>query len=288
MNEREPSVPSYTAMATTAFIASVGFVGIVAFHIGIAYSHPSSEQVTGTVNTERLERMIEQRINTELERNRLVGPEFRELFAEAVADYSATQRSAAVREKQAEASHASVNLRPVTENDWIMGTLDAPVVLVEYGSYACGFCQRAHSVFHDLMEQYDGQLAWVYRHFPLGIGGNDEQQAVAANCVGELGGNNAFWAFSDALYENAIYDNRTILTFLNQWDISPSAMDECTSNPGTMVESIRDHAAAGRAAGVTGTPGNFLLGPNGEIVPMPGAQPHTEFERVIDRLLSNV
>jgi|AntRauTorcE11897_2_1112592.scaffolds.fasta_scaffold08011_3 protein-disulfide isomerase len=99
-----------------------------------------------------------------------------------------------------------VAINPVDDNDHIRGNIDAEVVLVEYSDFFCPFC----SSFHDTMKQIVGtyeadQVAWVYRHFPIPQLQGHEQAplyAQASECVADLGGNDAFWSFSDSVFAN--------------------------------------------------------------------------------------
>jgi len=82
--------------------------------------------------------------------------------------------------------------------DFVRGDKNSPVYLVEYSDYDCPYCGRFHSTSKQLVEE--GKIAWVYRQFPLPqLHPDAETKSAAGICAGELGGNDAFWAFSDAL-----------------------------------------------------------------------------------------
>ena len=57
--------------------------------------------------------------------------------------------------------------QPVTDADHSWGSLDAEVVIVEYGDYDCPHTRAAHALLKQLMQERPGQLALVFRHFPL-------------------------------------------------------------------------------------------------------------------------
>ena len=51
---------------------------------------------------------------------------------------------------------------------------------------------------NQIMDEYgaSGQVAWVYRHFPIEqLHPNAAGIALASECVADLGGNDAFWSF---------------------------------------------------------------------------------------------
>lgn len=94
-----------------------------------------------------------------------------------------------------------LNFRPISENDHIYGNKDAKVTVIEYSDFECPFCRSFHPVVERAVNSFDGEVNWVYRHFPLeAIHPNARNMAHASECVAELGGNDAFWAFSDQLF----------------------------------------------------------------------------------------
>ena len=56
---------------------------------------------------------------------------------------------------------------PPTELDHILGSLEAEIVIVEYGDYDCPHTRAANAILGRLMEERPGKLALVFRHFPL-------------------------------------------------------------------------------------------------------------------------
>jgi len=58
--------------------------------------------------------------------------------------------------------------RPVNEGaDHILGRIDAPITLVEYGSYACPYCRAANERIAEVRDQFGDRLSYVFRHKPL-------------------------------------------------------------------------------------------------------------------------
>lgn len=94
------------------------------------------------------------------------------------------------------------NVPPVTDDDHIFGDKDAPVKIVEYSDFECPFCASVHPTLKQLVVDYDGDVAWVYRHYPLDFHPNAQPAAEASECIAELGGNDEFWEFSDYIFAN--------------------------------------------------------------------------------------
>ena len=58
--------------------------------------------------------------------------------------------------------------RPVdSHRDHILGNSDAGVTLVEYGSYACRYCQAAHDIVDALRGRFGPRMRYVFRHRPI-------------------------------------------------------------------------------------------------------------------------
>jgi protein-disulfide isomerase len=56
---------------------------------------------------------------------------------------------------------------PPTDADHVLGRLDAVLVVVEYGDYDCPHTRRAHGILKQLMAERPGEIALVFRPFPL-------------------------------------------------------------------------------------------------------------------------
>src|SRR5271166_5720707 len=58
--------------------------------------------------------------------------------------------------------------RPVDDGyDHVLGASDAPITLVEYGSYACPYCRAANERIEEVRDQFGDRLRYVFRHRPL-------------------------------------------------------------------------------------------------------------------------
>lgn len=81
------------------------------------------------------------------------------------------------------------------------GAEDAPVKVVEFSDYGCGYCRRFHTeIFPTLMEEFvdAGVVRWKYVTYVSGMFPNGLPAAYAAECAGEQG---LFPEVSRALYE---------------------------------------------------------------------------------------
>jgi len=88
---------------------------------------------------------------------------------------------------------------PVDESDHILGNPDAPIVIIEYSDYECRYCKIFQATAKQIIKESNGGVAWVYRHWP--IQQNSFEKVVAAECVAKIKGNDAFWKYSDLLFD---------------------------------------------------------------------------------------
>jgi len=58
---------------------------------------------------------------------------------------------------------------PISADDHLLGSPKAAVTILEYSDTECPFCKDFHTTLHRIISEYGktGQVAWVYRHFPL-------------------------------------------------------------------------------------------------------------------------
>ena len=174
----------------------------------------------------------------------------------------------------------------VTEDDYIRGDADAELTIIEYSDYECPFCKRFHPTVVQVLEEYEGKVKWVYRHFPLtSIHPQATSAAVAAECAGELGGNDGFWEMTDALFENQSTLGRdTFERIAGDIGLNASAFSTCLDS-GKYDQKIAEQQRSGAAAGVTGTPGSFIVDAQGNSQLIPGALPYAQVKAVIDAAL---
>src|SRR3989344_4961217 len=149
------------------------------------------------------------------------------------------------------------------ENDHVRGDRNARILLIEYSDLECPFCQRFHPTARQIVDEYDGQVAWVYRHFPIAqIHSKAPKEAEAVECANELGGEDGFWKLVDKIFEVTPANNGLNLEELpklaGEVGLNQSAFKTCLDS-GKMAQYVEDDYQSGIKAGVTGTPGNILL-----------------------------
>lgn len=210
----------------------------------------------------------------------------------ALRQESATSGKASAQRESASptfGSGSAESIKPITASDHILGNPDAPVKVVEFADTECPFCKRFHPTMQQLIQEYgrNGQVAWVYRHFPLDqIHSKARKEGQALECANELGGNAKFWKYTDRLYEIAPSNNNLDLSLLPQIaeevGLNRTQFESCLSGDargGKYAEHIEADYQDAVASGGTGTPYSVVIAPNGQKFPITGAQPSLQLSR---------
>jgi protein-disulfide isomerase len=163
------------------------------------------------------------------------------------------------------------------DNDPSMGPEDAPITIVEFSDFACGYCRRFHQqTFQQLMDQFPDQIHFVYRDFPV-VGGYEA--ALASECANEQG---AFWAFHDLLFDGGLgLDSGAYSQYAEQLGLDVEALVQCVDE-GRYATEVEGDAQYAASLGANATPWFFING-----IPVIGAQPLSVFIEVINAELGN-
>ena len=177
------------------------------------------------------------------------------------------------------------------QKDHIRGDITkATVAVVEYSDFECPFCQRHHPTMKQVMDTYKDDVVWVYRHFPLSFHANAQKEAEATECANELGGNDAFWKYTDAIFERSKvggtgFPLENLAPLAKELGLNEAKFKTCLDS-GKYAKHIKDEMDAGAAAGVQGTPGNFVVNlKTDENRIVSGAVPFESFKTTIDSML---
>jgi protein-disulfide isomerase len=161
------------------------------------------------------------------------------------------------------------------------GPDDAPVTIVEYTDYECGFCRRYNqTVLPQIMETYEGKIRYLIRHFPLvQIHPSSVRAAQAAVCAEEQ---DSLWTLHALLFDQAQgLSAESINGYAQEAGLDMDSFEDCMTSDGP-TEIIREDMQRGAEYGVQGTPAFFI---NGRVVY--GAQPYEAFSRIIDAALED-
>jgi protein-disulfide isomerase len=189
----------------------------------------------------------------------------------------------------------AINFRPVDATDHILGNPNAAVRVIEYADLECPYCKQFQTTMHQVMTYYgqSGQVAWVYRAFPLAqIHSKAPKEAEAAECAADQGGNTAFFSYIDQLYSVTPGENNLDLAQLpviaKDVGLNVDMFNTCL-NSGKYAAKVQQSYNEAIAAGGNGTP-YILITVKGstDAVPLSGAQPYDSMRAAIDAVLAQL
>ncbi|MFE3580374.1 DsbA family protein [Streptomyces vinaceus] len=159
------------------------------------------------------------------------------------------------------------------------GRADAPVVLIEYSDFKCGYCGKfARDTEPELVKKYveDGTLRIEWRNFPI-FGADSETAAKAAWAAGQQ---DRFAQFHAAAYAEGAkekgFGRARLLELAREAGVPDLERFEKDMAGDAAAAALQKDQEEGYRIGVTSTP-SFLL--NGQ--PIAGAQPLGAFEAAI-------
>jgi protein-disulfide isomerase len=181
----------------------------------------------------------------------------------------------------------------VTDEGRIRGRADAPITLLEYSDFTCGYCGKFfRETWPRLQAKYieTGKVRFVYRDYPRSDQGIGVEAAVAARCAGAQG---QYWPMHDRLFsERSRLDSGSFKSYAKVIGLDETAFAKCFDDREYLESIFRDRQEANRW-GFHGTPGFILMrtvgGPTEKepAIAIPGAVPFEDFAEEIDRMLAS-
>lgn len=189
------------------------------------------------------------------------------------------------------APQAAVKKPELTNDDRIRGNKNAKITLVEYSDYECPFCKSFHPTTQQILKEYGDKVKLVYRDYPLSFHQNAQKEAEAGWCINELGGNDAFWKYTDAIFERTTSNGtgfalNKLGPLAVELGVNQTKFQSCLDS-GKYTKKVQDQQAAGTAEGVSGTPGTIIIDAKGNTQLIPGALPYTQIKPMIESALKS-
>ena len=177
--------------------------------------------------------------------------------------------------------HQSVMLAVIAGARHFYGDPNAPVTLVEFGDFNCGYCGRwALETLPLIDEKYiqSGKVRMAYVHFPI-LGADSMAAAEASECAALQ---DSFWEYHNLVYahQGMGFTPANLTQLAGQMGLDTAEFEACLANFPDRT-SLEDDIRLARVMGVRGTPA-FLV--NG--IPLAGAYPFEDFEQVIEGTLA--
>ncbi|MFF1710034.1 DsbA family protein [Streptomyces sp. NPDC058268] len=161
------------------------------------------------------------------------------------------------------------------------GRKDAPVVLIEYADFKCGYCGKfARDTEPGLVKKYvdEGTLRIEWRNFPI-FGADSESAARGAWAAGQQG---KFWQFHEAAYADGSkekgFGGDRLKELAKQAGVKDIGRFSDDASGAAAKAAVKKDQEEAYGLGATSTP-SFLV--NGR--PISGAQPDEIFDQAIEQ-----
>ena len=166
-----------------------------------------------------------------------------------------------------------------TRANYFFGAENPRLIIVEFGDYACPYCQKSFPNIREIGLKYQDKVKIIYRDYPV-LADYSINLALAARCAGEQG---LFWNMHDKLFLNqGISTTEEISTLAEQIGVNKSRFAACFDSQKYYANIAQDISDAS-ALGITGTPTWFVGGQKLE-----GDIPRDLFFFIIDGLLAEL
>lgn len=171
----------------------------------------------------------------------------------------------------------------------ILGDLSAPITIVEFGDYQCHQCYNwFHNTKPAIFQNYieTGKANFVF--VDLAFLGRDSPKAAQASYCAE--DQEMYWEYHDMLYN--LQEDKIDSGWANSERLKAIALDlglnnelfESCLDSGKYSKRVQYNSQQARDHGVRGTPGFFIVGPDGQ-QQLGGAQPFSVFKQVLDAMI---
>jgi protein-disulfide isomerase len=152
----------------------------------------------------------------------------------------------------------------LSKQDYRQGSLNARVVLVEYGDYQCPHCGELYTLIKTIDRSLNGTfleenyLCFVFRQFPQPLIYPQAQKAAAAALA--AGAQGQFWQMHDMLFNHQqALGNGYLVEYADRLGLNiPQFLQEMTRQ--MHLDRINKDIESGLQSGVTTAPGLFING----------------------------
>lgn len=171
----------------------------------------------------------------------------------------------------------------------ILGDPSAPITIVEFGDYQCHQCYNWYhntkpAITRDYIDTGKANLVFVDMAF---LGRDSPKAAQATYCAEEQG---MYWEYHDMLYnlqedkiDNGWANSERLKAIALSLGLDGELFDGCLDS-GKYSKRVQYNTQQAREHGVKGTPGFFIVGPDGQ-QQIGGAQPFSVFKQILDQMI---
>ena len=142
--------------------------------------------------------------------------------------------------------------------DHIKGSVNAPIVIVEYGDYECPYTGMAYPIVKEIVKRFGDKVQFAFRNFPLNeIHPHAQHAAEAAEAAAAQ---DKFWQMHDYLFEHQrALDENHLLQYVEKVGLNINKFKKEMSGH-IYAPLIEESLKSGINSGVEGTPTFFVNG----------------------------
>lgn len=143
-------------------------------------------------------------------------------------------------------------------SDHSQGTIQAPIVLIEYGDYECPYCEKANRIVKDIQKKLGKNLMYIFRNYPIQeLHPHALHAAMAAEASGLQG---KFWEMHDKLFGNQRrLEDVDIIRYAKEIGLNLKTFKEDFGSD-HIIDKIESDVRTGNQDGVRGTPAFYVNG----------------------------
>ena len=167
----------------------------------------------------------------------------------------------------------------------VMGNINAPITIVEWGDYQCTFCYKFHQNTLDIINKdfiKTGKVKMVFKDFPLN-GFDSKLAAEASYCAQDQ---EKYWKYHDELFKNWGGERTGWITresldkFAETVDLDLKKFNKCLDDHKyeNKVDLLYEF---GKEIGIDATP-SFLIFDDQKMIKIRGNQPLEVFLKTFD------
>lgn len=173
----------------------------------------------------------------------------------------------------------------ITDTDWTHGSETAIVTLIEYSDFQCPACKSYHKIIKQLISEFESDIYFAYRHFPLEQ--IHQNASLAARAAEAAGKQSKFWEMNDIIFENQkewSNQNNAENTFAKYAETLNLNLEQfkIDINSKEVKNKVKSDYNGGVSLGVNSTPSFFL---NGKKLQNPRS--YDDFKGLIQKIISN-
>ncbi len=170
----------------------------------------------------------------------------------------------------------------------ILGDTSAQITIVEFGDYQCEQCyawyhETKPAIVRDYIDTGKANLVFVDLAF---LGRDSIPASMATYCAEDQG---MYWEYHDLLYnsqesvDNGWANSERLKAFAFSLDLDMELFESCLDSE-KYSKRVQYNIRQARENGVRGTPGFFIVGPDGQ-EKIGGAQPFSVFKQILDSMI---